>query len=97
MSSDDEPSSGPRIEQLRAEAAATRSRLADDVDALEHKLSPANLRDEAKLALERGARRWTSRALNLTRQHPALAVLAGLSAGWLLWAIIKPRPRTALW
>lgn len=39
------------IERLKSDAAETRQRLADDVDALGEKMSPANLKKEAKAAV----------------------------------------------
>lgn len=49
----------PTIEELRQHAAETRLRLAEDVNALTYKLSPGNLKEEAKGALRDRANRAT--------------------------------------
>src|SRR5690606_4263218 len=40
------------IDQLRAEAAETRQRVSEDVEALAYKVSPHNLKEEAKQSMK---------------------------------------------
>jgi ElaB/YqjD/DUF883 family membrane-anchored ribosome-binding protein len=79
-------------DELRLEVAETRAKVAEDVQALGHKLAPANLRREAQQAVSRtvrdGAVAVRERALQNTmvqsvRQNPIPYALIGVGIGWL--------------
>jgi len=49
------------IEELNTQAAHTRRRVADDVEALSYKVSPENIKEEAKDAVREAGRRATEK------------------------------------
>ena len=96
MSAEDE-GGRPRKAELKAEAAISRARVADDLEALTHKLSPQNLKSEARQAIVKSVERRVSGAENrLSRltstlkrrvtEHPLpFVALVGLGIGLLAW------------
>ncbi len=64
-------------EDIEQEIELTRERMGRDLDALGEKLSPDNLKRQAKDALGSGI-------VGLVRQHPLPLAAAGLGAAWLL-------------
>jgi hypothetical protein len=82
---------------LEAEAAISRARLADDIQALSHKLAPQNLKSEARQAIvksverrvfdaEARVSRFGAALQRSVARHPvpvAVAVLLGIGA--LIW------------
>jgi ElaB/YqjD/DUF883 family membrane-anchored ribosome-binding protein len=89
---DKDPRNDKTSDELRLEVAETRAKVAEDVQALGHKLAPANLRREAQEAVSRtvrdGAVAVRERALQNTmvqsvRQNPIPYALIGVGIGWL--------------
>jgi Protein of unknown function (DUF3618) len=79
-------------EQIEREIELTRERMSRDLDALGDKLSPSNLKREAKDALGSGL-------VEFARHHPLPVAAAGLGAAWLMSrgdrvGRIKPRRRS---
>lgn len=87
----------PTKAELKAEAAISRARVADDLEALSYKLSPQNLKSEARQAIVKSVERRVSVAENrfarltslLKRsvtEHPVpFVAVMGLGIGLLAW------------
>lgn len=86
---------GKSTEELRAEIAETRARVAEDVEAIGNKLSPDNLKREAKDAIVNRVRERTtamrygvshagSSIADSARSNPLPIALIGIGIGWLL-------------
>jgi hypothetical protein len=81
-------------EEIEQEIELTRERMGRDLDALGEKLSPHNLRRQAKDAIGSGI-------VELVRRHPLPLAAAGLGAAWLLSqgyrrAPVRPRRQSTL-
>lgn len=81
----------PKLAELTHRAAVARLRLADDIEALTYKVSPGNLKQEAKEAGKATLRRWSRAALAAVINHPVSATTALLSVG-LAYAALQRRP-----
>jgi hypothetical protein len=90
-------------DDLRADVERTRERLSQDVDALGAKLSPQNVKAEAKQAVKRTVRRGTNElrdgvnsatesVSSFVGQNPLPLALIGVGVGWLLWNT-RTRPK----
>jgi len=90
------PSDNRSEEQLRQDLEQTRERVSSDVEALGQKLSPANLKAEAKHAIQQrvhdgaeqarhGLESAGNRVVNTVRSNPIPFALIGAGVGWLWW------------
>jgi len=82
-------------EDIEREIEQTRSRLSRDIDELGNKLSPSNLKEEAKSAIKDAAqgavsnvgeqaRRTSSRLVEVIRENPLPVIAVGAGVTWLL-------------
>ncbi len=82
-------------EDIEREIEQTRSRLSRDIDELGNKLSPSNLKEEAKTAIKDAAqgavsnvgeqaRRTSSRLVEVIRENPLPVIAVGAGVTWLL-------------
>jgi ElaB/YqjD/DUF883 family membrane-anchored ribosome-binding protein len=82
-------------EEIELEIEQTRNRLSRDIDELGNKLSPQNLKEEAKSAIKGAAqgavsnageqaRRTGSRLVEVIREHPLPVIAVGAGVTWLL-------------
>jgi ElaB/YqjD/DUF883 family membrane-anchored ribosome-binding protein len=82
-------------EEIEREIEQTRSRLSRDIDELGNKLSPSNLKEEAKSAIKDAAqgavsnvgeqaRRTSSRLVEVIRENPLPVIAVGAGVTWLL-------------
>jgi ElaB/YqjD/DUF883 family membrane-anchored ribosome-binding protein len=82
-------------EEIELEIEETRSRLSRDIDELGNKLSPHNLKEEAKSAIKDAAqgavsnvgeqaRRTGSRLVEVIRENPLPVIAVGAGVTWLL-------------
>jgi ElaB/YqjD/DUF883 family membrane-anchored ribosome-binding protein len=82
-------------EEIEREIEQTRSRLSRDIDELGNKLSPGNLKEEAKSAIKDAAqgavsnvgeqaRRTSSRLVEVIRENPLPVIAVGAGVTWLL-------------
>jgi len=82
-------------EEIEREIEQTRSRLSRDIDELGNKLSPSNLKEEAKTAIKdaaqgavsnvgQQARRTSSRLVEVIRENPLPVIAVGAGVTWLL-------------
>ena len=96
------PAGGPPVgeqsknpDQIEREIEQTRSRLSRDIDELGNRLSPQNLKEEAKTAIKDAAhgavsnvgeqaRRTGSRLVEVIRENPLPVIAVGAGVTWLL-------------
>lgn len=82
-------------EEIELEIEQTRNRLSRDIDELGNKLSPQNLKEEAKSAIKDAAqgavsnvgeqaRRTGSRLVEVIRENPLPVIAVGAGVTWLL-------------
>jgi ElaB/YqjD/DUF883 family membrane-anchored ribosome-binding protein len=82
-------------EEIEREIEQTRNRLSRDIDELGNKLSPQNLKEEAKSAIKGAAhgavsnvgeqaRRTGSRLVEVIRENPLPVIAVGAGVTWLL-------------
>jgi ElaB/YqjD/DUF883 family membrane-anchored ribosome-binding protein len=82
-------------EEIEREIEQTRTRLSRDIDELGNKLSPQNLKEEAKTAIKGAAhgavsnvgeqaRRTGSRLVEVIRENPLPVIAVGAGVTWLL-------------
>jgi ElaB/YqjD/DUF883 family membrane-anchored ribosome-binding protein len=82
-------------EEIERDIEQTRSRLSRDIDELGNKLSPSNLKQEAKSAIKDAAqgavsnvgeqaRRTSSRLVEVIRENPLPVIAVGAGVTWLL-------------
>jgi ElaB/YqjD/DUF883 family membrane-anchored ribosome-binding protein len=82
-------------EEIEREIGQTRNRLSRDIDELGNKLSPQNLKEEAKSAIKGAAqgavsnvgeqaRRTGSRLVEVIRENPLPVIAIGAGVTWLL-------------
>ena len=90
-----EPASDKSPEDIEREIEQTRNRLSRDIDELGNKLSPQNLKEEAKSAIKgvaqgavsnvgEHARRTGSRLVEVIRENPLPVIAVGAGVTWLL-------------
>jgi ElaB/YqjD/DUF883 family membrane-anchored ribosome-binding protein len=86
---------GQNPEEIEREIGQTRNRLSRDIDELGNKLSPQNLKEEAKIAIKGAAqgavsnvgeqaRRTGSRLVEVIRENPLPVIAVGAGVTWLL-------------
>src|SRR4051812_27553554 len=82
-------------EEIEREIEQTRARLGRDIDELGNRLSPGNLKEEAKSAIKDAAqgavsnvgeqaRRTSSRLVEVIRENPLPVIAVGAGVTWLL-------------
>lgn len=71
--------SGDEVEATKAEIELTRAEMSETVDALQERLDPETLKEQAKVQASNTARNAGSQALEILRQNPVpVAILGGL-------------------
>jgi ElaB/YqjD/DUF883 family membrane-anchored ribosome-binding protein len=92
---DNEPKNGRTPEEIEREIEATRERMSRDIDELGERLSPDNLKRQAKEAISgkahevvsnvgAGARRTGFRMMDFIQENTSLVAAMGLGAVWLI-------------
>jgi ElaB/YqjD/DUF883 family membrane-anchored ribosome-binding protein len=92
---DNEPRNGRTPEEIEREIEATRERMSRDIDELGERLSPDNLKRQAKEAITgkahevvsnvgAGARRTGFRMMDFIQENTSLVAAMGLGAVWLI-------------
>ncbi len=83
-------------EELRREVERTRARVAADVDAITNKMSPENMKNQAKESLQRAGHAAKERVVHTTRaagrsivdsarENPVPLMVIGAGIGWLIY------------
>jgi ElaB/YqjD/DUF883 family membrane-anchored ribosome-binding protein len=87
-----------RTQQLRAEIAETRERLANDLGAIGEKFTPEHVAGTAKEMARHTAERVSHRvqragsgAVDYARENPIPLALIGIGVGWLIASSIRSR------
>jgi len=96
---DDQDQSTEEPEQIRAQIEDTRAEMSSTIDAIQEKLNPDNLKEQAKDAVREAtvgrvedavnnagqtAKGFGADMLETIKQNPLPAALAGIGIGWLL-------------
>jgi ElaB/YqjD/DUF883 family membrane-anchored ribosome-binding protein len=81
---DDPLSHGRSAEEIEREIEATRQRMSRDIDELGGRLSPENLKRQAKDAITGKARQTGFRMMDFVQENPSLVAAMGLGAVWLI-------------
>lgn len=95
FSSDTESRSDRSPEEIEREIERTRDRMSRNIDELGDRLSPSNLKEEAKSAIKDAAqgavsnvgeqaRRTSSRLVEVIRENPLPVIAVGAGVTWLL-------------
>jgi hypothetical protein len=71
-------------EQIEREIEATRERMTRDIDELGERLSPDNLKRQAKEAITNKARSTGFRMMDFIQENTSLVAAMGLGAVWLI-------------
>jgi ElaB/YqjD/DUF883 family membrane-anchored ribosome-binding protein len=74
----------PSSRQIQADIDRTRANMDRTFDAIESKLTPGQLLQEAWGIFKGGSGAGASRALRIAKEHPLPAAVIGLGFGWLL-------------
>src|SRR5436309_14024685 len=74
----------PSSRKIQADIDQTRSNMDRTFDAIESKLTPGQLLQEAWGIFKGGSGAGASKALRIAKQHPLPAAVIGLGVGWLL-------------
>jgi len=74
----------PSSRQIQADIDRTRSNMDRTFDAIESKLTPGQLLQEAWGIFKGGSGAGASKAMQIAKQHPLPAAVIGLGIGWLL-------------
>jgi ElaB/YqjD/DUF883 family membrane-anchored ribosome-binding protein len=84
---------GDEIERTRADIERTRADMSETVDAIQERLSPENLKEQAKDRVMEAtvgrAQDAGSGIVGTIRQNPLPAALTGIGLGWLLMSARK--------
>ena len=75
---------GPDSRQIRHDIESTRREMDRNLDALESKLTPAQLAMEAWGLFRGGSTAGASRLWKIARQHPGPAAVIGVGLAWML-------------
>jgi ElaB/YqjD/DUF883 family membrane-anchored ribosome-binding protein len=75
---------GRSPEEIEREIEATRERMSRDIDELGERLSPSNLKRQAKDAIAGKAQDTGSRMMDFIQENPSLVAAMGLGAVWLI-------------
>src|SRR3712207_5992093 len=85
---DEEEANRVEIERTRAEIERTRADMSETVDAIQERLSPENLKEQAKDRVKEAtvgrAQEAGSGIVETIRTNPLSAALTGIGLGWLL-------------
>ena len=73
----------------RAEIERTRTDMSETVDAIQNKLSPQNLKEQAKEQATGTAKGAGSTIMQTIRENPLPAALTGIGLGWLFMSARK--------
>jgi ElaB/YqjD/DUF883 family membrane-anchored ribosome-binding protein len=76
--------SGDEVAQNRTEIERTRADMSETVDAIQERLSPQNLKEQAKAQAKDTAREAGSGFVERIKQNPVPAAMVGIGLGWLL-------------
>ena len=76
--------SGDEVAQTRSEIERTRADMSETVDALQQRLSPHNLKEQAKVQAKETVRETGSGFVERIKQNPIPAAMVGIGLGWLL-------------
>jgi gas vesicle protein len=74
----------PSSRKIQADINRTRSNMDRTFDAIESKLTPGQLLQEAWGIFKGGSGAGASKAVQIAKQHPLPAAVIGLGVGWLL-------------
>lgn len=74
----------PTSAEIRSEIERTRAEMDQTFDALESKMTPGQILEEAWHLTRGGTRAGASRLWQVAREHPLPASVIGLGLGWLL-------------
>jgi ElaB/YqjD/DUF883 family membrane-anchored ribosome-binding protein len=80
----DPQSRGRSAEEIEREIEATRERMTQDIDELGDRLSPDNLKRQAKDAITGKARQTGFRMIDFIQENTSLVAAMGLGAVWLV-------------
>jgi ElaB/YqjD/DUF883 family membrane-anchored ribosome-binding protein len=80
----DPQSRGRSAEEIEREIEATRERMTQDIDELGDRLSPDNLKRQAKDAITGKARQTGFRMVDFIQENTSLVAAMGLGAVWLI-------------
>ena len=75
---------GDKVAQTRAEIERTRADMGETVDALQERLSPQNIKEQAKVQAKETAREAGSGFVDRIKHNPVPAAMVGIGLGWLL-------------
>jgi ElaB/YqjD/DUF883 family membrane-anchored ribosome-binding protein len=75
--------SGDEVAQSRAEIEHTRADMSETVDALQERLSPQNIKEQAKVQAKETVRESGSGFVDRIKQNPVPAAMVGIGLGWL--------------
>ena len=85
-----------QVETTRIEIERTRADMSETVDAIQERLSPQNLKEQAKDRVKEAtvgrARDARSGVIDTVRANPLPAALTGIGLGWLLMSARKQSP-----
>jgi ElaB/YqjD/DUF883 family membrane-anchored ribosome-binding protein len=81
---DDPHSRGRSAKEIEGEIEATRERVTRDIDELGDRLSPENLKRQAKEAITGTARQTGFRMIDFIQENTSLVAAMGLGAVWLV-------------
>ncbi|PLS87346.1 MAG: hypothetical protein CYG60_02375 [Actinobacteria bacterium] len=76
--------SGDEVARTRTEIERTRAEMSETVDAIQERLSPQNLKEQAKVQAKETARGAGSGFVERIKQNPVPAAMVGIGLGWLL-------------
>ncbi len=83
-SNGDPQTHGRSPEEIEREIEATRDRMSRDIDELGERLSPSNLKRQAKEAIAGKAQDTGSRMVDFIQENTSLVAAMGLGAVWLI-------------
>jgi ElaB/YqjD/DUF883 family membrane-anchored ribosome-binding protein len=84
VSHGDPQAQGRSPEEIEREIEATRERMSRDIDELGERLSPSNLKRQAKDAIAGKAQDTGSRMMDFIQENTSLVAAMGLGAVWLI-------------
>jgi len=71
-------------EDIESEIASTRAEMSDTLDAIQRKLSPGQILDQALSCVRSGSGEFASNFAGTIKQNPVPITLLGISLGWLM-------------
>lgn len=73
-------------EEIESEIAMARAEMSDTLDAIQRKLSPGQILDQALAYVRSGPGEFASNFTETIKQNPVPVALLGISLGWLMMA-----------